>query len=375
MLNKRKNNILYTTSFSRMIGGGQWSLYYLIKHLQKNTFHPIVLCPAEGELAKRMKGVGAEVVFFDVGRIRYLDPLVIKKFASLIKERRIAIIHTDSTTETFYAGIAARMMRIPLVWHIRVSEEEWVVDRILANLSTKLILVANAINQRFVWLKDHKKMVVIYNGIDLEEFDHFSATSSIRKEFNITRDTVLIGCIGRIEKRKGPEYLISAMREIDSTKLILIGTGEKEYIRKVKMLCDEFGISDRVMFSGSRDDIPSVLNEIDILVFPSISGEGFPRVILEAMAAGKPVVATDNAGNPEAVEDGLTGYIIPAGNISALAAKLNELVANKKKRMAMGQAGRKRVEEFFTVQHYVQSIQELYHEILRREHKTKRRLS
>jgi glycosyltransferase involved in cell wall biosynthesis len=375
MLNKRKNNILYTTSFSRMIGGGQWSLYYLIKHLQKNTFHPIVLCPAEGELAKRMKGVGAEVVFFDVGRIRYLDPLVIKKFASLIKERRIALIHTDSTTETFYAGIAARMMRIPLVWHIRVSEEEWVVDRILANLSTKLILVANAINQRFVWLKDHKKMVVIYNGIDLEEFDHFSATSSIRKEFNITRDTVLIGCIGRIEKRKGPEYLISAMREIDSTKLILIGTGEKEYIRKVKMLCDEFGISDRVMFSGSRDDIPSVLNEIDILVFPSISGEGFPRVILEAMAAGKPVVATDNAGNPEAVEDGLTGYIIPAGNISALAAKLNELVANKKKRMAMGQAGRKRVEEFFTVQHYVQSIQELYHEILRREHKTKRRLS
>jgi glycosyltransferase involved in cell wall biosynthesis len=375
MLNKRKNNILYTTSFSRMIGGGQWSLYYLIKHLQKNTFHPIVLCPAEGELAKRMKGVGAEVVFFYVGRIRYLDPLVIKKFASLIKERRIALIHTDSTTETFYAGIAARMMRIPLVWHIRVSEEEWVVDRILANLSTKLILVANAINQRFVWLKDHKKMVVIYNGIDLEEFDHFSATSSIRKEFNITRDTVLIGCIGRIEKRKGPEYLISAMREIDSTKLILIGTGEKEYIRKVKMLCDEFGISDRVMFSGSRDDIPSVLNEIDILVFPSISGEGFPRVILEAMAAGKPVVATDNAGNPEAVEDGLTGYIIPAGNISALAAKLNELVANKKKRMAMGQAGRKRVEEFFTVQHYVQSIQELYHEILRREHKTKRRLS
>jgi glycosyltransferase involved in cell wall biosynthesis len=375
MLNKRKNNILYTTSFSRMIGGGQWSLYYLIKHLQKNTFHPIVLCPAEGELAKRMKGVGAEVVFFDVGRIRYLNPLVIKKFASLIKEKRIALIHTDSTTETFYAGIVARMMRIPLVWHIRVSEEEWVVDRILANLSTKLILVANAINQRFVWLKDHKKMVVIHNGIDLEEFDHFPVTSSIRKEFNVTKDTVLIGCIGRIEKRKGPEYLISAMRDIDNIKLILVGTGEKEYIRKVKMLCDEFGISDRIMFSGFRDDIPSVLNGIDILVFPSISGEGFPRVILEAMAAGKPVVATDNAGNPEAVEDGLTGYIIPVGNISALAAKIKELVANKKKRMAMGQAGRKRVEEFFTVQHYVQSIQELYWGILRREHKTKRRLS
>ena len=364
MLNKRKNNILYTTSFPHMIGGGQWSLYYLIKHLDKTIFHPIVVCPAKGELSERMRGVGAEVVFFDVGRIRYLNPLVIKKFVSLVKEKRIALIHTDSTTETFYAGIAAQMMRIPLVWHIRVSEEEWVIDRVLATLSTKLILVANAIKNRFAWLSDHHKMIVVYNGIDFEEFDHFPAASSIRQEFNITKDTVLVGCIGRIEKRKGQEYLVSAMKHVDSTKLILVGTGEKEYIRKIKMLCDEIGTSDRVMFLGSRDDIPSVLNEIDILVFPSIRGEGFPRVILEAMAAGKPVVATDDGGNREAVEDALTGYLIPTENISALAAKINELVGDKHKRMAMGQAGRRRVEECFTVQHYVQSIQEIYWEII-----------
>jgi glycosyltransferase involved in cell wall biosynthesis len=366
MLDKRKNNILYTTSFANMIGGGQWSLYYLIKHLEKDTFHPIVLCPAEGELAKLMRGVGAEVVFFDVGRIRYLNPFVVNRVITIIKEKQISLIHTDSSPETFYTGIAARMMRIPLVWHIRVSEEEWFIDRVLTILSTKLILVAHAIGKRFPWLKDRHKMVVIYNGVDLEEFDRFPTTLSIRKGFNITKDTTLIGCIGRIEKRKGQEYLISAMRHINSTKLILVGTGEKEYITKIKMLCDEFGISDRVIFSGSRGDIPSVVNEIDILVLPSISGEGFPRVILEAMAAGKPVVATDNAGNPEAVVDGLTGYIIPAGNISELAEKIKELIANKKKRRAMGQAGRKRVGELFTVQHYVQSIQELYREILER---------
>jgi len=363
-VSRKRYKILYTTSFDHMMGGGQWSLYYLIKHLDKAIFHPIVACPAEGELAERMRGVGAEVVFFDVGRIRYLNPLVIKKFVSLIKERRIALIHTDSTTETFYAGIAARMMGIPLIWHIRVSEQEWLLDRVLSLLSTRLILVANAIESRFDWLKDTQKMAVIYNGIDLEEFDHFSATSSIRKEFNITKDTVLLGGIGRIERRKGQKYLIFAMRHIDNASLILVGGGDKGYIRRIQNLCKEFGISDHVFFTGYRDDIPSLLRDIDIFVFPTIKGEGFPRVILEAMAARKPVVATDNSGNPEAVVDGVTGYIVPTGNISALAAKINELLANKGKMAKMGKAGRKRAEELFTIQLNLKRVQDVYFNVI-----------
>ena len=133
----KRYKILYTTSFDHMMGGGQWSLYYLIKHLDKAVFHPIVLCPAEGELAEGMREVGAEVIYLNVRRIRYLNPLVIKKFISIIKTRQIALIHTDSSTETFYSGIAARMMRIPLIWHIRVNEREWLLDRMLSLLSTK----------------------------------------------------------------------------------------------------------------------------------------------------------------------------------------------------------------------------------------------
>jgi glycosyltransferase involved in cell wall biosynthesis len=357
-------NILYTTSFGNMMGGGQGSLYYLIRYMNKDIFHPIVLCPGEGELAEKMRGAGAEVMFFDVGRIRYLNPLVIKKFISLIKEKQIALIHTDSTTETFYCGIAARIMRIPLIWHIRTSEGEWFLDRILSLLSTQLLLVANAISQRFEWLKDTQKVVVIYNGIDLEEFDHFSATPSIREEFNINKETVLLGCIGRIEKRKGQEYLVSAMRHIDNAKLILVGRGREEDINKIKMLCNDFNIADRIIYVGYRDDILSMIKEIDILVFPTISGEGFPRVILEAMAAGKPIVATDNAGNPEAVVDGLTGYIVPTGDIPALVERIDLLIADKKKREGMGRTGRKRVEESFTIQQHADKIMKLYLEIL-----------
>src|SRR4030043_183316 len=104
MLDKRTYNILFTTSFAYMIGGGQWSLYYLVKHLNKDIFHPIVLCPEEGDLAEKMRASGADMIFLRVGRIRHMNLLVIRKFISLIKDWQIALIHTDSSTETFYAG-------------------------------------------------------------------------------------------------------------------------------------------------------------------------------------------------------------------------------------------------------------------------------
>jgi glycosyltransferase involved in cell wall biosynthesis len=362
-LESKKQNILFTTSFGNMIGGGQWSLYYLIKYLNKDIFHPFVLCPEEGELSEKMGGTGAEVIYLDVGRIRYLNPFILKRVISIIKGKNIDLIHTDSSTETFYAGIAAKVMKIPLIWHIRVSEREWFLDKILSFLATRLILVAHALNRRFPRFEGSPKMLVIYNGIDLEEFDNFPATSPIRDEFNISADTVLLGCIGRIEERKGQKVLISAMRDVDNAKLILAGGGDSGYIKSIQRFCHEFGIGDRVFFTGYRKDIPAVLKELDIFVFPTIMGEGFSRSILEAMTAGKPVVATDNAGNPEAVVDGLTGYIVPAGDSSALAVKLNELIGNKKTRTAMGRAGRKRVEEFFPIQRNVEEIQNVYLDI------------
>jgi glycosyltransferase involved in cell wall biosynthesis len=358
-------NILYTTSFSDMAGGGQWSLYYLVKHLNKDIFHPIVLCPEEGDLAEKMRAAGADMIFLRMGRIRHLNLFAVWKLTSIIKKQKINLVHTDSSTETFYAGIAARIMGIPIIWHIRVSEHECFLDRILSLLSTRLILVAEALSSRFKWLKNTQKMVVVYNGIDIEEFDTFRKSSFIREEFNIKKDTILLGFIGRIEKRKGPEYLISAMKNVDNAKLILVGKGKEGYLKRVKKLCEKSGVLKRVINAGYRKDIPSILKEIDIIVFPTISGEGFSRVILEAMAAAKPVIATDDAGNKEAVLNGITGYIVPAKDTIALGIKINELTAGKEKREQMGSSGRQRVEEMFTMERNIRKIEKLYFEVLK----------
>jgi glycosyltransferase involved in cell wall biosynthesis len=356
-------NVLYTTAFSNMAGGGQWSLYYLIKHLNKKVYHPVVLCPDEGELAQNMRNIGADVIFLNIGRIRHLNLNTIRRLSYIIKNKNISLIHTDSTTETFYAGLAARVIGIPLIWHIRVSDGELLLDRLLSALSTKLILVANALRTRFKWL-DEEKARTIYNGIDLEEFDSLTAPPSIRDKFNIEKDKVLLLCSGRIEERKGQEYLISAMMHVNNAKLILAGRADETYLKRIKKMCDQLKVSDRVVFTGHRNDIPALLREIDIFVFPVISGEGFSRAILEAMAAGKPVIATDDAGNPEAVIDGATGYIVRTKDTAILTDKINELILNKEKRGSMGMAGRKRVEKMFPIERYIRGIEKLYNEIL-----------
>ena len=153
------------------------------------------------------------------------------------------------------------------------------------------------------------------------------------------------------------------MKHIGDVRLILVGSAEENYLKKIKALCNELGISNRVVFISYRDDIPSLLKAIDILVLPTLT-EGFSRIILEAMAAQKPVVATNVGGNTEAVVDGETGYIVPPGDSLALAARINELVEDKKKRTKMGQAGRKRVESRFAIRLNVESIQEVYLKLL-----------
>ena len=358
-------NILYTTSYGYMKGGGQWSLYYLLKHLNRDVFHPILLCPEEGEFAEKVSRLGVDVLFLNTGRIRHLNLLSIWKLVARMKTLGIHLVHTDSPTQTFYAGIAARILRIPLIWHIRTSEEEWLWDRILAFLSTRLILVANAITQRFPWLRRTNKLIVVHNGIDLSRFDTISSAVGLRKAFSLSKETILLGCVGRIEPRKGQESLISALKyfRTNNVKLFLVGHGEEAYLKRLRGLCSEFGVSDRVIFTGHREDIPILLKEMDVLVFPTTT-EGFSRVILESMAVGLPVVATDVGGNSEAVAHETTGYIVPVDDAKALTDKIQELIKDEEKRKDMGAAGRARVMEMFTIEQNVARIEKLYHEIL-----------
>lgn len=361
-----KYNILYTTSYGYMKGGGQWSLYYLLKHLDRDHFRPVLLCPEEGALAEKAREIAVDVVIQKMGRIRQLNPLSLWRLLTTLRGEEIHLIHTDSPTQTLYAGLAARITGIPLLWHIRASDPEWFWDRVLSAMTTRHVLVAKSICQRFAWLETSKKLVVIHNGLDIQEFDTLAVIpAGLRKEHFLDEKTVLLGCIGRLEPKKGQEFAISALRYVDkkNVKLILVGAGGDTYVRRLRGLARELAVSHQVIYTGYREDVPSLLQEIDILVLPTLT-EAFSRVILESMAARTPLITTDAGGNSEAVVDGITGYIVPPRNVKALADKINELLRDRTQRKKMGEAGRSRVEEYFSMKRHAERIEKLYYEVL-----------
>ncbi len=364
-------NILYSTGFGNLFGGGQLSLFQLVNFLDSSTFHPCVLLPSEGSLADELRQRGVEVIIDDLPKISfsYLNQNLrgLNRLVKLIDRYQIDLIHTDNPRQTFYMGIAAKLKRKPLIWHIRASNRDR-YDYLLYHLSSRLVLVAGALRNRFSWVKKDGKFVTIYNGVDVDQFKNNTLPLSIRESLGIPKDSLLITVIGRLEPLKGQIHLIEACarakNRIGNFFVLCVGDlADNEYLQKCRRLAREHNLSDRVVFTGNRNDIASILNSADIFVLPSLF-EAFPRSILEAMAAGKPSIVTSVGGCPEAVENMTSGIVVPPENPEALAEKITLLAENVFLRNRLGQEARHRAEKMFTIEQNVRQTQNLYRQLL-----------
>jgi glycosyltransferase involved in cell wall biosynthesis len=365
-------NILYLSSFGNLYGGGQKSLFYLVTNLDKSQFIPYVILPSEGSLANKLRGYGIEVAILKLPRIMNVNipenVNALLKFMRLCRSYGIDLIHTDGPRNTFYAGLVVKIKRVPLVWHVRASNRDR-YDRLLYYLSSKLILVANSLRSRFDWVEKSHKFVTIYNGIDLPEFQTKKSTIPIRQQYGISDKSILITVIARIEGLKGQKYLIDACGSLKNTlkdfHILLVGEiVDLPYLKECKDKAGELGIQDRLTFTGYQNRVSQVLNETDIFVLPSLF-EAFPRSLIEAMGASKPVVVTDVGGCPEAVEDHVSGFIVPVKDSKVLAARINMLATDNELRLKVGKAARMRAERMFGIEQNVKETQKLYREILR----------
>jgi len=364
-------NILYLSSFGDLYGGGQQSLFCLVINLEKTAFHPHVVLPDEGSFAEKLRehGIGVTVLklpsVLDINITQNITALY--KLLRLCSEQKIDIIHTDGPRNTFYGGIVAKIKRIPLIWHVRVSDRDR-YDRLLYFLSSKIVLVANALRTRFDWVGSSGKFTTIYNGVDLSDPHLGKFVPSVREQYGIDRKTLLIGAIARIESLKGQRYLIEACGrlkdKLDDVCVLLIGDiVDSGYCNECKALARELGIENRLIFAGYQNDIDQFLSEIDLFVLPSLS-EAFPRSVIEAMGAGKPVVVTDVGGCSEAVEDKVSGFVVPARDSKALADAIHKLCEDSKLRSKFGQAARVRAEKMFGIVKNVKQTEQVYLNIL-----------
>lgn len=370
----RKYNLLFTTISGELIGGGQRSLLLILKGLNKKRFKPFLICPSEGDLIDKVEKLGIETAIIKTGSLKRLNFFsnagAIFELKRFIKQKNIDLIHTDAPRQTFYAGIAARLTGKPLIWHVRVSTpEKKRYDKFLSYLASKVISVSKAVGRRFEGLKTNQdKFVVIYNGVDLTEFSSQLPGKKLKEEFGIEEDWILVGVAGQLIPSKGQSEFLKAAAQVSKlfpkVKFMIIGDGNETYRKSLEDLSQDLGIAEKVIFTGFREDIPRLMAGLDIVVLPSSILEGFSRVILEAMASSKPVIATELGGNPEAVVDGTTGIIIPPEDTTRLAEAILELVKNERKREQMGLSGRERAEKLFSIETNIAQIEKLYEELL-----------
>lgn len=216
-----------------------------------------------------------------------------------------------------------------------------------------------------------EKFRVIHNGIELERFQSSNDPNLLKDRYGVVRqECPVITCIANLRAVKGHEFLIKALHELKQAKkesvCLLVGDGALR--GALEKLASNLGLSEDILFLGhqGREKIPEILAITDIFVLPSL-WEGMPGAAMEAMAQGVPVVATDVGGTPEVVLDGITGYAVPIKDSAALAQKIEHLLEDTQLRKQMGQKGRKRIEEEFSLRKMTEQYETIYQELVANE--------
>jgi glycosyltransferase involved in cell wall biosynthesis len=366
--------VLYTTCRGTLEGGGQQSLLQLLSHIDRSRFRPAVLCPERGELSDRAEAMGIEAIVWPLPKVTRWPPWslvrTVGRLVSIIRHRRIRLVHTDAPRATFYAGLASTISGAALLWHVRACSGDW-SDRWLAAFSDRLILVAEALRPRFrfhVAGEDQPKLAVIHNGVELEVPAALELQrAALRARLNVQPGTAVMAAVGRVEPLKGTEVLLEALSRLPrgcrDYRLLLVGPVDATYREKLQGLAERLQLAGRVEFVGYQASVQPWIAVADILVHPSIY-EAFPRVILEAMVLSKPVVASRVGGVAEAVVDGETGLLVPAEDPDALATALARCLTDVSLRERMGKAGRERVAASFSAEHHAHLVEAEYRRLV-----------
>jgi lipopolysaccharide heptosyltransferase II len=366
---RSKKTIFYVSGFADIAGGGQRSFFLLAKNLDLARFRMVVLCPAPGEVSREVLRLGVEVRFLGIPPLRtwklWRIPAYIIKFRGIAARSGADLIHCDTLDTALLAGLA--FCGLPLVFHARASDTGSILDQVVPFFCDRIICVSKAVTARFTGVAGlFARLQVIYNGVNTEEFSPAISGAALRNEYGIAPEVPLLGYCGQLVEEKGLKVLVEAFeiinREFPESRLILAGRGA--FKAELQRLVRGLKLEDRVIFTGFIENIPEFMAALDVFVLPSFVKEGLARVLLEAMACGKPVISSTSGGNAETVLDGVTGYFFAAGSQQELARKALALLKNRGLAKNMGEAGRARAEQDFSISRTVLGIHKLYNELL-----------
>lgn len=385
-LGVEKIKVLYITSLFGKMGGAERNIYDIVCNIDKNRFTPYVFCLKGGELVEEIKSKGINAKIIDLEKIFSIQGL--KKGIDLfrfIRKEGIQVVVTYHHDADIWGGITAKLARVPIVISSRrdigyqLQKKHVWMYRILNRFYTKIISVSDAVKREIVnreWA-DPDKIVTIYNGVKHQNYQcntNKDDAAAIKESLGIEPSKIIIGALGAFRPIKGQIYLVKAIAEVvkkhSNIKVLMVGYKETGYYKEVQQLINELGLKEYFICTGDRYDIPRLLSIMDIFVLPSIS-EGLSNALLEAMSAGKPVIATHSGGNPEVVIHNETGLLVPPCGSTALSSAIQMLLEDEKLRNSIGSKGQNRVEKEFSLKKMVERNEELYEFLILRQNRSK----
>lgn len=343
-------------------GGAERMLFDLGRRLKQDGLDiKVITVVGGGPLVSDFEREGIEVlVFYKKSKIGFG---LVGQIYKYLRAEKPVIVHTHLFGGDTWGRLAAILARVPIIVsteHNTNLDEGWFkrkIKKFLSFFTNKIVAVSEAVRNYSINV-DHinkNKMVVIPNGIEMERF----AAIPERKYSS----PPIIGVVGRLEKQKGHEYLFEALNLIKTIPWILWVVGDGSLKNRLERLAKDLSLRERIIFLGARSNIPEILSEIDIFVLPSL-WEGLGLAVLEAAAAGKPIVASRVGGIPEVIEDRKTGILVEPKNIKSLADGLEQMLLGEGEARAMGRKAREVVAEKFNVEKMVRDYERLYEELV-----------
>lgn len=345
------------------VGGGELKLLELCARLNREKFNITIASVGQGgPLEQRFRALGFPT--YVIAKSMRFDFTLPFKVAALLRQTNTDIIMST----LFFADIIAALATLihkpkALVsWEVitgQLKRHQICMYKCVAGRFDQVVAVSNSIHPFII--KDRgqnaAKIKTIYYGVDLQKYQ---VTDRLA-----TDPGIVFGTVARLVHQKGHTYLLDAipavLEKYPNTRWRFAGTGDKE--AQLRQKAQQLGIAHAVEFLGVRSDVPALLHEFDVFILPSL-WEGFPNVLLEAMASGKPVIATAVEGTIELVVDGETGFWVPKQDAQALSQAMLKILAAPQLIDQLGRAGRRRVEQCFSLEMQISAFETLYESLL-----------
>jgi glycosyltransferase involved in cell wall biosynthesis len=361
------------------IGGAEVALLSFLAHVDRSAVQPLVAVLRPGPLTDRLASLGVPWQLVPIGahvRDAVRTASAVGRLAMIARKWSADLIHSNGTYSHLFGGAAALVARKPALWALcdmllpgtsplyRLAT--WLPAHSVVVNSDATAAQASRFSQRIRGLK------TVYPAVELAAPRHQDGGAQIREELGIPADATVVAVIGRLQRWKGQLDLLEAaptvLRTAGDAHFLIVGGAlfglDSDYPDLLRGRATELGIEHRVHFAGHRTDVADLLQAIDIVVVPSRLPEPFGIVQIEAMAAGRPVVASAAGGSLEVVKDGETGLLVPPGDAAAIAGAVCTLAGDAALRERMGAAGRARAASQFNPQHMAREMVSAYREAI-----------